>query len=126
MNLHLVEIAATVAPGAHAVLVVDQAGWHMSTRLVVPPNITIIVLPPQSPELNRRKTSGSSCATTGSPTASSNPTTISSGIAVRLGTSSPTSHGKSCPSACAIGHTGSDQWDGVLVVLAGRLVVERR
>ena len=28
MNLHLVEIAATVAPGAHAVLLVDQAGWH--------------------------------------------------------------------------------------------------
>jgi hypothetical protein len=33
MNLHLVEIAKTVAPGAHAVLLVDQAGWHMSTRL---------------------------------------------------------------------------------------------
>jgi hypothetical protein len=31
MNLQLVEIAATVAPGAHAVLLVDQAGWHMST-----------------------------------------------------------------------------------------------
>lgn len=42
MNLHLVEIAATVAPGAHAVLLVDQAGWHMSTRLIVPANITII------------------------------------------------------------------------------------
>ena len=52
MNLHLVEIAKTVAPGAHAVLMVDQAGWHMSTRLVVPPNITIIALPPKSPELN--------------------------------------------------------------------------
>ena len=35
MNLHLVEIAATVAPGAHAVLLVDQAGWHLSTGLVV-------------------------------------------------------------------------------------------
>jgi hypothetical protein len=32
MNLHLVEIAATVAPG---VLLVDQAGWHLSTELVV-------------------------------------------------------------------------------------------
>ena len=37
MNLHLAEIAATVAPGAHAVLLLDQAGWHMSMRLVVPP-----------------------------------------------------------------------------------------
>ena len=52
MNLHLVEIAAIVAPGAHAVLLVDQAGWHMSARLVVPSNITIVALPPKSPELN--------------------------------------------------------------------------
>ena len=52
MNLHLVEIAATVAPGAHAILLVDQAGWHLSTGLVVPPNITIMALPPKCPELN--------------------------------------------------------------------------
>jgi hypothetical protein len=52
MNLHLVEIAATVAPRAHAVLLVDQAGWHLSTGLVVPPNITIMALPPKCPELN--------------------------------------------------------------------------
>src|SRR5262249_53009496 len=30
MNLHLAEIAATVAPAAHAILLVDQAGWHLS------------------------------------------------------------------------------------------------
>jgi hypothetical protein len=52
MNLHLAEIAETVAPGAHAVLLVDQAGWHMSTRLIIPSNITIIALPPKCPELN--------------------------------------------------------------------------
>ena len=52
MNLHLAEIAKIVAPRAHAVLLVDQAGWHMSTHLTVPPNITIIALPPKSPELN--------------------------------------------------------------------------
>src|SRR6266545_1811603 len=52
MNLQLAEIAAAVAPAAHAVLLVDQAGWHMSTRLVVPANITIIALPPKCPELN--------------------------------------------------------------------------
>jgi len=27
MNLHLAEIAGIIAPGAHAVLLVDQAGW---------------------------------------------------------------------------------------------------
>ena len=52
MNLHLAEIAKIVAPGAHAVLLVDQAGWHLSMRLVVPSNITIIALPPKCPELN--------------------------------------------------------------------------
>ncbi len=52
MNLHLTEIAKAITPGAHAVLLVDQAGWHLSMRLVVPPNITIIALPPKCPELN--------------------------------------------------------------------------
>lgn len=33
-------------------LLADQAGWHMLTRLVVPPNITVMALPPKSPELN--------------------------------------------------------------------------
>ena len=32
MNLHLQEIAAAVAPGAHAVLVVDGAGWARRNR----------------------------------------------------------------------------------------------
>ena len=52
MNLHLAEIAAEVAPGKHAVLVVDQAGWHLSAGLVLPDNITLVVLPPKCPELN--------------------------------------------------------------------------
>jgi hypothetical protein len=52
MNLHLAEVAVAVKPGAHAVLLVDQAGWHMSDRLQVPPNITLLPLPPKCPELN--------------------------------------------------------------------------
>jgi DDE superfamily endonuclease len=48
MNLHLAEIAAQIAPGAHAALLVDQAGWHLSGRLIVP-NITMV---PFCPELN--------------------------------------------------------------------------
>ena len=52
MKLHLAEISAAVAPGAHAVLLLDQAGWHGSRDLVVPDNITLIPLPPRSPELN--------------------------------------------------------------------------
>lgn len=52
MALHLKEISRTVAPDAHAVLLLDQAGWHTSTKLSVPSNITLIPLPPKSPELN--------------------------------------------------------------------------
>ena len=52
MNLHLAEIARTVAPGAHAVLLMDQAGWHMTAALIIPENISIIPLPAKCPELN--------------------------------------------------------------------------
>ena len=52
MSLHLAEISQAVAPDAHAVLIMDQAGWHTSTKLDVPGNITIVTLPPRSPELN--------------------------------------------------------------------------
>ena len=38
--------------GAHAVVVLDQAGWHKSQALKVPSNISLIPLPPRSPELN--------------------------------------------------------------------------
>ena len=52
MNLHLAEIAMRVAPGAHAVLMLDQAGWHMTAKLDLPENITILPLPAKCPELN--------------------------------------------------------------------------
>ena len=44
MELHLAAISAKVAPGRHAALLLDQAGWHMSDRLAVPSNITIVSL----------------------------------------------------------------------------------
>ena len=50
MSEHLKEIATQVAPGAHAVLVCDGAGWHQSgDQLEVPDNITLLPLPPYSP-----------------------------------------------------------------------------
>ena len=48
----LEEVSQAVAPGAHAVLLLDQAGWHVSPKLKVPANITLLPLPPRSPELN--------------------------------------------------------------------------
>ena len=53
MNEHLKEISTQVAPGAHAVLVCDGAGWHQRVgKLRVPDTITLLSLPPYSPELN--------------------------------------------------------------------------
>ena len=52
MPLHLNEIAKEVAPGRHAVLLLDQAGWHTSRKLDVPGNITLVLLPAKCPELN--------------------------------------------------------------------------
>jgi transposase len=52
MTLHLAEISRAVNPGAHAVVLLDQAGCHGSKGLEVPDNITLLPLPPRSPELN--------------------------------------------------------------------------
>ena len=52
MNLHLAEIARHVAADAHAVVILDQAGWHGGNGLIVPANLTLLPLPPYSPELN--------------------------------------------------------------------------
>jgi transposase len=52
MQLHLDEISRHVAPGAHAVLLMDRTGWHTTTNLDVPDNVTPIFLPSRAPELN--------------------------------------------------------------------------
>ena len=53
MNDHLKEIGTQVAPGAHAILVLDGAGWHRTAKKpTVPDNITLLPLPPYAPELN--------------------------------------------------------------------------
>ena len=52
MNEHLKIISAEVAPGAHAALIMDNAGYHLAGELTYPDNITPAPLPPYSPELN--------------------------------------------------------------------------
>ncbi|MGZ3297354.1 MAG: IS630 family transposase [Xanthobacteraceae bacterium] len=52
MQLHLDEIATKITPGAHAVVLLDQAGWHGAKMLKVPSNISLMPLPPRAPELN--------------------------------------------------------------------------
>jgi hypothetical protein len=53
MNAHLAEISTQVAPGAHAVLLCDRAGWHQTAgKLEVPGNVSLLPIPSYSPELN--------------------------------------------------------------------------
>jgi len=55
MNLQLAAISAKVAPGRHAALRLDQAGWHTTPQLKVPANISIVPLPAKCPELNAQE-----------------------------------------------------------------------
>jgi hypothetical protein len=52
MQVHLDEIAGAVSPGAHAVVLLDQAGWHTTPKLRIPANLSLLPLPPRAPELN--------------------------------------------------------------------------
>ena len=52
VNVFLEQFSKTVADDEHAVMLWDGAGFHTSKRLQVPDNITLIRLPPYSPELN--------------------------------------------------------------------------
>ena len=55
MQKHLDEIAREVAAGAHGLIILDQAGWHTTRKLKVPGNLTLVPLPPASPELNAQE-----------------------------------------------------------------------
>ena len=52
INLFLREFSAQLAPDVHAVLIWDGASYHTTNSLVVPENVTLVQLPPYSPELN--------------------------------------------------------------------------
>ena len=50
MNEFLAQFAATLPANEHAVMVLDRAGWHTAKRLVIPSNVTLVWLPPYSPQ----------------------------------------------------------------------------
>jgi transposase len=52
IQIFLDRVAATIGDDAHVVMVLDRAGWHGSKALAVPATITLVPLPPYSPELN--------------------------------------------------------------------------
>lgn len=52
MQEHLNAIAKLVPKGRHGVIVLDRASWHTTKKLNVPKNLSLLPLPPYSPELN--------------------------------------------------------------------------
>ncbi len=52
MAMILEQFARDLDPGVHTVMIWDQAGFHCSKDLKVPDNVSIVPLPPYSPELN--------------------------------------------------------------------------
>lgn len=52
VDVFLQEFSRTLPPDEHAVMLWDGAGFHTSHKLQVPDNITLVQLPPYSPELN--------------------------------------------------------------------------
>lgn len=52
MNVHLADLSQQLAPGIHALVVVDRAGWHTTKQLTVPDTLTLLPLPSQAPDLN--------------------------------------------------------------------------
>lgn len=52
MQLYLDDFAASLPTDVIALLVLDGASWHRSSKLVVPDNLQLVFLPPYTPELN--------------------------------------------------------------------------
>ena len=78
MQLHLDEIATKVSAGAHAILILDQAGWHGAKELRIPTIYRSCHCRRVHPSSIPKRTSGCSCGRTGCRTVSSNPSTTSS------------------------------------------------
>ena len=113
MQLHLDEISRNVAAGAHAVLLLDRAGWHTTAKLEVPANITPIFLPSRAPELNPVENVWEFFAAIGCRTSSSTPTTRSSTPPATPGATSKPTPKESSQLACEggpISVTAHDSW----------------
>jgi transposase len=52
MQAMLDQLGQAVAPGTHAVVLMDRAGWHTARELDLPANLTPVFLPAYAPELN--------------------------------------------------------------------------
>jgi len=113
MQLHLDEIATKVTPGAHAIVLLDQAGWHGDKVLKVPSNMSLMPLPPRAPELNGQENIWQFMRQNWLSNRVFKSFDVSSITAASPGTRSSISRGKSCPSPTVIGRpwvTQCEDW----------------
>lgn len=52
MMSHFLAHTTSTFPNDHCVMIMDRAGWHVARDLEVPASMTLVPLPPYSPELN--------------------------------------------------------------------------
>jgi len=52
MNSYLTDFSKQLPDNEHALMVLDGAAWHKAGKLKIPKNVTLLVQPPYSPELN--------------------------------------------------------------------------
>jgi hypothetical protein len=64
VNAFFEQMVREIDPGVHVAMIWDQAGYHTSDDLKVPANITLLNLPPRSPELNPAENYGTGCEAT--------------------------------------------------------------
>ena len=103
MQLHLDEIATKITRGAHAILLLDQAGGMAPRPSRFQTTSRFCCFRHARLNSTAKKIFGNSCGRTGCRTEFSNPSTTSSITAATPGTRSSISRGKSCPSPAAIG-----------------------
>ena len=111
MQLHLDEISRNVAAGAHAVLLLDRAGWHTTGKLDMPETSRQSSCLPARRSSTRSRTSGNISVRTGSRTPSLKTTTRSSTPPAPPGETSSPNPKPSHPSECVTGPTSVSRYD---------------
>src|SRR3954471_14522127 len=99
MDLFLAQFAAALPTDAHAVLVLDGAGWHDQRALTVPDNLPSCRCQPTARNSTRSSGSGSTCASGSCPCDFSPTPRPSSRLVAAPGTPSPPSRVVSDPCA---------------------------
>lgn len=52
MQIHMNQISEQIRDEHHGIVLMDRASWHTTETLIIPENISLMPLPPYSPELN--------------------------------------------------------------------------